>query len=282
MNTPVGALLVTLALIAPAAQQALGGDDRERIWILPFTPLQDDADLEYLQDALPALLAVAVSGSASHSIVERDALNLVLSEQSLTLAGLSSPEAQQRVGRLLGATLLVTGSFVRRGPQLHVMVRASSLETGVVVATAEGRRELDQPAELISALYGRLASELGRRLPWPAPYPIDVAPFSNLHFMKGLGHYYGARYSQSIAEFLLAGEDRQLADLSRLWLAKTYLAGRQYSHACLELIRLTNDAPTTLEGRDLVAGMRECERHVDREGLKMIRELAGRRDRVLK
>jgi TolB-like protein len=280
MNTL--ALLVTLALIAPAAQGALGGDDTERIWILPFTPLQEDADLEYLQDALPALLAVAVSGSAGHSIVERDALNLVLSEQSLTLAGLSSPEAQQHVGKLLGATMLVTGSFVRRGPQLHVTVRASSVETGVVVATAEGRGELDQPAELISTLYGRLASELGRRLPWPVPYPIDVAPFSNLHFMKGLGHYYGARYSQSLAEFMLAGEHRQLADLSRLWLAKTYLAGRQYSHACLELIRLTNDAPTTLETRDLVAGMRECERHVDREDLKMIRELAGRRDRTRK
>jgi TolB-like protein len=280
MKMSSGTLLLTLILIAAASQNASVADRTERIWILPFTQLEPDPDLEYLQDALPALLAVTISGSGSHSIVEREALNLVLDEQSLALESLTSPGARQRVGKLLGATMMVTGSFARQGPELHVTMRASDLGTGIVAAAADGLGAIVQPGALVSSLYGRLASDLGRRLPSASPHQIDDAPLANLHFMKGLGHYHGARFSHSIAEFMLAGEDRRLADVSRVWLAKAYLALRQYSHACLELITLTNGTPMGVEAHGVGASMRECERHVGRDDMKMIREMAARRDRM--
>ena len=143
---------------------------------------------------------------------------------------------------------MVTGSFVRQGPQLHVTMRASDVETGIVASTADGAGPVSQPGVLIGSLYRRLAGDLGRRLPELAPHQIDEAPLSNLHFMKGLGHYHSARYSHALAEFMLAAEDGRLTDISRLWLAKAYLAQRKYSHACLELTRLMNSAPTAVAG----------------------------------
>lgn len=276
MKAHGGALLVLLAVIAPASRASAAGD-AERVWILPFTELQPDPDAAYFQDALPALLAVAISRSGSHSIVEREALDLVLSERSMTLGGLTSSGARQRMGRLLGATMMVTGSFARRGSRLHVTMQATDLGTGVVAATASGVGTVGEPAELVGSLYRRLAGDLAGRLPRRGFREIDEAPFANLHFMKGLGHYHAARYAHSVAEFMLAGEDSSLADISRFWLAKSYLALRQYSHACLELTGLRNRAPTAVEARDLAASARECEQHVNGRDMRMIREIAGRR-----
>jgi hypothetical protein len=93
--------------------------------------------------------------------------------------------------------------------------------------------------------------------------------------MRGLGHYYGARYNQAIAELMLAAEDRGLADISRFWLAKAYLARRLYSHGCLELAKLTSGAPTGIRARDVAASVRECEQHLSPEDMRMIRDMAA-------
>jgi TolA-binding protein len=271
------ALIVLLMSTMPTSYLAWERD-AERIWILPFTQAQPDPALEYLQDALPALLAVAVSGSdAPHSLVERQDLMTVLREQSLTLDALTSLETRQRVGKLLGATIMITGSFVPRGSQLHLTVRASDLQTGIVVSAVDGTGTASQPGEILSNLYRRLAAGLGRRLPDLTGSQIDETPLSNLHFMKGLGHYHSARYSQALAEFMQAAEDSRLTAISRFWLANAYLAERQYAHACLELTWLMQSAPITVPARDVAAKLRECEREMSREDLRMLREMARRR-----
>lgn len=283
MKTPAGTLLVTLALIAPASHIVRGTDDGERIWILPFLQSQPDPALEHLRDALPALVVAAVSGSSGpHSVVGREELDMVLREMSLSLEGLITPEERHRVGKLLGATIMVTGSFVRQGPELHVTMRASDVETGIIASTADAVGPVSQPGVLISGLYRRLAGDLGRRLPEPAPHQIDEAPLSNLHFMKGLGHYHSARYSHAIAEFMLAAEDQRLADISRLWLVNAYLAQGQYSHACLELTRLADGAPPNVPSRDVAVRMRVCEQRLSKEDMRLIRNMVGRRDRTPK
>jgi hypothetical protein len=274
---PAQLVLVSMVL---APSFAWGSDGQERIWILPFAGRQADPALEYLEDALPALLAAAVSEAGGrHIVIEREALNEVLGEQSLSLEGLSAPGTSQRVGRLLGATVMISGSFSREGPQLHVTLHATDLESGVVASTADGRGPIGQPGALLVDLYRRMAGDLGRPLPALSPDQIDETPLSNLHFMKGLGHYYSARYSHALAEFILAAEDKQLTDVSGLWLAKAYLAERRYSHACLELARLMDSASASVV-REVAAGLRECEPHLGREDKEMMRNMLGGRKRT--
>jgi len=264
-------------VMAMALQLAWAGNRPTRIWILPFQHPQADSSLDYLEEALPALLAVAISRSDEYAVVDRQHLNQVLAEQSLTLEGLTSPDTRHRVGRLLGATVMITGSFVQRGHELLMSMRASDLETGIITATAEARGPTGQPGQLVSKLYRRLAGHLDRALPNLAPDQIDETPLANLHFMKGLGHYHSARYSHALAEFMLAAEDKQLADVSRLWLANTYLAQQQYAHAYLELSRLKRGGSSNLRENEIAAKMRECEKYLIPEDVKIIQELAVRR-----
>jgi hypothetical protein len=250
------------------------------LWILPFTPAEPDPALEHLQHALPALVSVAISSSSgTHEIVEREQLDRVMREQSLSLAQLASPETRQRVGKLLGATVMLSGSFAGQGSRLHVTMRATDLETGVVTSTADGIGPLSQPGTLVTSLYRRLAVDLGRRLPELAPHQIDDVPLSNLHFMKGLGHYYSARYSHAIAEFMRAGDDTRLAGISRLWRARAYLAERQYSQAYLELVPLTSGATSSVQAHDVTAILRECETHLSGDDMRMLRDIAAKQHR---
>jgi TolB-like protein len=268
---------VLLVLIMAIVVRLAEADERPpRIWILPFQQLQADSSLGYLEDGLPALLAVAISQSAAYAVVDRQQVNHLLAEQSLTLEHLTSPDARHRVGRLLGATVMITGSFVRQDPHILITMRASDIETGVITLTAEARGPARQPGNLVDQLYRQLVTRLGNRFPDVVPSQIDEAPLANLHFMKGLGHYYSARHSHALAEFLLAGEDQGLTDIARFWLAKTYVAERQFVHAYLELTRIVRGGSSNVREEEVAALVRACEEYLSPEDVKIVRELAAR------
>jgi len=263
-------------LAAMALHLAWAGERPPRIWILPFDNPEADASVAHLEEAIPALLAVAISQSDQHAVVDRRYLNQVLAEQSLTLEGLTAQKTKHEVGRLLGATVMISGSFMKQGRDLLITMRASDVETGMVAATAEARGPAGQLGRLVSELYRRLARDLGRRLPDLRPDQIDEAPLANLHFMRGLGYYYSARYHQALAEFMQATREKPLADISRLWLANSYLAQEDYDHAYLELSRLRLDGSRSFRRGEVEAKMRACEKHLSAEDVERIRELATR------
>jgi hypothetical protein len=173
---------------------------------------------------------------------------------------------------MLGATMILTGSVSEHEQELLITSRVSDLGTGIVKATAEARGPSIQLGQLIARLYEQLGSGLKNRLPELAPEAIDEAPLSNLHFMKGLGHYFSARYNQALAEFVLAGQGKPLSNISRLWIANAYLAEQQYAHAYLELSRLKDFRESEVAAKKSV-----CERNLDAEDIKAIRGLAARR-----
>jgi hypothetical protein len=119
-----------------------------------------------------------------------------------------------------------------------------------------------------------LARDLGRRLPDLRADQIDEAPVSNLHFMRGLGYYYSARYNQALAEFLQATREKPLTDISRLWLANAYLAQQEYDHAYLELSRLRLGGSRNFREGEIEAKMRVCEKYLSAEEGERIRKLA--------
>ena len=267
-------LLAAVAVHLVSASEVWASERPARIWFLPFDNPNADASLEYLEEALPALLAVAVSQTDEHAVVDRQHLTEVLAEQSLTLEGLTSSGTRRRVGRLLEATVMISGSFVKQGQELLITIRAADVETGIITATAEARGSAGQLGQLVSKLYARLAKELGTRLPALRADQIDEAPLSNLHFMRGLGFYFSARYNEALGEFLQAAEERELSDISRLWLANAYLAQDQFGHAYLELTKLMRSRSSYLRHDEVKAKMRVCEKHLGAEEVKIIEELA--------
>jgi TolB-like protein len=244
-----------------------------RIWILPFEQLHEDRSTEYLREMLPALLTVAMSQSSADLVVDRQLLNELLEERSLTLTGLTSSDDTRRIGELLGATVMITGSYTLESGRLLVNVRAIDLETGIVIATSRTSGTMGEPHELIGGLYQAVLAAVRQKVPDLPPDQFDRAPWSSLHFMKGLGHHFSARYSLALAEFILAAEQEELTDISRLWMAKTYMADRQYGHAYLELIWLMRRESARFAAREIAQRMRECERQLSADEVERIRQL---------
>src|SRR3990172_12103950 len=167
-------------LMATALHLAWAGDRPPRLWILPFDNPEADASVAHLEEAIPALLAVAMSRSDQRAVVERQHLNQVLAQQSLTLEGLIAPKTRHEVGKLLGATGVISGSFVKHGQDLLLTMRASDLESGMVTAAAEARGPARHVGRLVRDLYRKLARDLGRPLPDLRADQIDDVPLSNL------------------------------------------------------------------------------------------------------
>jgi TolB-like protein len=90
-------------------------------------------------------------------VVERGAIDKVLAEQSLqaTKADLD-PTSAVRVGKLLGASLLVVGGFQRSGTRVRMTARFVKVQTGEIVGTAK----VDGPSSDLFKLQDRVSVEL--------------------------------------------------------------------------------------------------------------------------
>ena len=78
------------------------------------------------------ILASRLSALGDFSIVERQDMAKVLAEQKLTLSGLVSPDQAAKVGKLLGAKLLVTGRVTSTGTKVFAVCKVIGSETGQV------------------------------------------------------------------------------------------------------------------------------------------------------
>lgn len=77
-------------------------------------------------------------------VVERDQIERVLSELKLQNAGAIDPESAKRIGRMLGADLLIIGGMVELpGAVLELNVRLAEVESGQAVGAASGRVNRD-------------------------------------------------------------------------------------------------------------------------------------------
>lgn len=94
--------------------------------------------------ALAELLTHHLMASPVFTIVERTELERILTEQRLQTAAAIDPDSAVKVGKLLGARLLVLGSVEKVGGKYSVNARIVETETGRVLST--GYEEL--PARL--------------------------------------------------------------------------------------------------------------------------------------
>jgi Mg-chelatase subunit ChlD len=117
-----------------------------RLAIMPLSlaegaPQGMAAQAEYLGSQL----AQAAALSKVFTMVERKDLQKVLDELELQLTGLADEGAAAKVGKLLGAEVLVTGTVFRKGEVYEVFLKLVRVET----------------AEVLSANKAKISAELG-------------------------------------------------------------------------------------------------------------------------
>jgi TolB-like protein len=236
-------LLVCLGFMAVASRQVIAGASGEPggkprvVAVAPFEDATGEADLKTLGEALADLLAGSL-GTNGVTVVERTLLGAVLAEQGLPARGPAPGETTVKFGRLLGADLILAGSFSRTDKGIRLNMQILEVRSGTVLRSVEETSALHDLEGLSSRIAAKVrgALDLG-----PAPAArsaVEEYPVANLHFFRGLEAYWQQRYDDALAEFMSArGLAPRNAD-AVLWIAKTYMAAGEWAHSWIELTRM--------------------------------------------
>ncbi|MHC4717564.1 MAG: CsgG/HfaB family protein [Planctomycetota bacterium] len=109
-----------------------------------------------IADALTAML----SGRPGFTLVERKELRRVLAEAELNLTGMVNTRQAVKVGKLVGARILVTGRAFALGKQMFITGKLIGVETSLV----DGVLVKAEPGKDMGELVLRLAEKLAARL----------------------------------------------------------------------------------------------------------------------
>jgi TolB-like protein len=151
------AVAVVCLLNAAAAFAA----DKPRVAILYFDISSTDPEHQVLKKGLAEMLITDVSGDPSITVVERNRLEEVIKELELQQTAKIDAATAQRVGKLLGAQYLVTGSLIAQKASGRLDAHVVRVETGEVTAAAQPLKDGDvfdaesKLAEKLSALLAK-------------------------------------------------------------------------------------------------------------------------------
>lgn len=151
------ALLCTLPLSATAAEGP-------RIAVLEFVSGGGGAEFEALGKGLQSMVTTDLSQVPSLRLVERARLQEIQSELRLGRSGLVDGKTAARIGKLAGATHLLTGSFAVVGPKMRLDSRLFSVERGDVLAAEKIEGDKDAFFDLQKALVQKLIESVGVKL----------------------------------------------------------------------------------------------------------------------
>ncbi len=172
-----GAILLLLAaafVATPAlarAQQATP-DTRPGIAVLPFdyggSYGKEKEDFDALKVGLQQMLLTELAQNDSLRIVERTKLRDLMQEQDLGSSGRVDAETAARIGKLVGARYVVTGSFTDLFGEVRMDARIVDGETSEVLKTESVRDKREKMYDMLV----RLASQVTAGVDLP---PLAVA-----------------------------------------------------------------------------------------------------------
>ncbi len=157
-----GSLVLALtALVAvPAATQQ---DARPGIAVLDFdigaTIGQERDDYEALRRGLASMTIMELAANRSVRVVERSQLQQILQEQNLGREGRIEQGSVSRIGRLVGARYLVTGTLFDVRGDFRIDARIFNTETGEIVRTTRVQGRLTNIFDLATQLATALMRE---------------------------------------------------------------------------------------------------------------------------
>ena len=119
--------------------------------VLPFESRDRQAASVDMGKSAAELLNIALMESGNADMVERAELDAALNELQLSAVGLTSKESQVKLGRFIGAKILITGSLFKSGSKNFVIVKIIGTETSRVLgASASGTEDFTDLIPLLA------------------------------------------------------------------------------------------------------------------------------------
>lgn len=161
--------VLALGLVAPLvrgralAAQGRGQDTRPGIAVMPFDNSgsygQDKENFDALQKGIAGMLISELAANPAARVVERDQIQKLLEEQSLGASGRVDPQTAAKVGKLVGARYVITGTFIDFYGDFRLDARLVNVETSEIVKVESDRMQRDHLFDIIRTVAARLLKD---------------------------------------------------------------------------------------------------------------------------
>ncbi|MCX5856892.1 MAG: tetratricopeptide repeat protein [Deltaproteobacteria bacterium] len=184
------ALFLLATLFFPTAVQS---QNKTVVAVIPFANLMKDSSFDWLSGGIAETLTVKLSNVDALEMVERIRLREITDEMKFAASGLVDEKTAAKVGKLIGAQVLVVGSFQKAGNRLRINGRFVEASTGRIIKTAEATGVTGEIFELqdkiayglISTLKIRTTTEEDRKIT-----KIPTESFKAYEYMSRGNDYY--------------------------------------------------------------------------------------------
>lgn len=147
----------------------MDANHRTRIVVLDFSDL--DGNTSVFGKYLAETLITDLFDSGKFQVVERRLLVKVLEENKLKSTGLIDPATIKKLGQVLGADAIVSGTITDLANHVAVNARLVATDTAAVFASASEEIEKDEDVRSILGVQGSAPPSS----PLPTPHPAQVS-----------------------------------------------------------------------------------------------------------
>jgi len=149
--------VITLLGLALSATGAMAqGDTRPGIAVLPFdnggSYGREREDFEAMQVGLAQMLITELAANPKARLVDRRIIRQVIEEQDLGASGRAEAETAAKVGKLVGARYVVTGSFIDFYGDLRIDARIVDVETSEIIKAEQVRDKRSNLFGLVTSM----------------------------------------------------------------------------------------------------------------------------------
>ena len=120
----------------------------------PESFVPQDSIVADMGEMLSATIIETFKDSGKYAVVERQRLLLVLEELNLGTSDLVSDSTRLEIGRIVGARLMVFGSYTAIGESIMLDLRKVEVETGRILKAIYKTTTSSNPAELLKVTRG--------------------------------------------------------------------------------------------------------------------------------
>lgn len=146
---PTRPLVAALALCASLAS----AQTPKKVAVLYFDNNTPNRQYDVLQKGLADMIVTDLSAVEQLQVVEREKLQSLIDELKLQRSKYFDPKTAQKLGKVAGAELAVTGAFAAIEPQMRIDIRMIEVATGKVVlaekVTGDAKNFFDLQQELV-------------------------------------------------------------------------------------------------------------------------------------
>lgn len=155
--------------------------------VLPFANANKDPSLDWLTEGIPETISNDLLALKGIVLIERLQIRKVLDEQKLQHTGFIDEATVVKLGKLIGANILVVGAFQKQGETIRLTARFVDTQTGGVIQTAKCTGKMDDIFDLQDQIVKDLMKNLNIELKQAEIAKLSEKPTQSLEAYKHYG-----------------------------------------------------------------------------------------------